>query len=95
MLALLLTIVTLSAATCEDLIKSNENIVSVEEAFSCIDSIEMDSDWKKTLLDNMKRLFELYIYKDIVKNPPQPEGRDNYYVSVDIDERLNALSAST
>ncbi|EDR21742.1 hypothetical protein EDI_320470 [Entamoeba dispar SAW760] len=78
------------ALTCDSL---NEMMTyTPEEAFECIDSIQTTEEFNTKLLGDITTLFETYVYKDIVKNPPQPSIDSSYFTSVDIDERLKAIN---
>ncbi|BFU24573.1 hypothetical protein EHI8A_174350 [Entamoeba histolytica HM-1:IMSS-B] len=79
-----------SALTCDSL--NAKTLYSPDEAFECIESIQTTEEFNTKLLGDITTLFETYVYKDIVKNPPQPSIDSNYFTSVDIDERLKAIN---
>ncbi|KAL7719943.1 VWFA domain-containing protein [Entamoeba marina] len=84
-------LITLSIALdCGEFIQQQS--YTPQEAFECINSITTTEDFNTKLVDSLKTLFESYVYKDILKNPPQPEGYDNYHYSVNIDDRLEQIN---
>ncbi|GAT99008.1 hypothetical protein CL6EHI_031950 [Entamoeba histolytica] len=45
--------------------------------------------------DGLKYYLESYVFKDILKNPPQPAFSDDYYNKIDIDAELNKINTQT
>ncbi|KAL7718008.1 Uncharacterized protein QTN25_004703 [Entamoeba marina] len=78
-----------SAITCEELVGLQS--YTVDDAFDCINSVTVDEQWTSQTQEGLLSLFETYVFKDILINPPQPEGYPNFFTSVNIDERLKAL----
>ena len=42
-------------------------------------------------MTSFKQIFDSYVYKDIMKNPPQPEGYTDYHKTVDLDEMFDSI----
>ncbi|KAL7718964.1 VWFA domain-containing protein [Entamoeba marina] len=90
---LLFLILTTSLATlCPSL--TTLSVYNVEDAFECIDSVETTEEFNTNLVNSLKVLLETYVYKDIMKSPPQPNGYSSYYEIVNIDERLNDINVT-
>ena len=92
MLFIFLFALTASAVKCSDLIPNG--VYTPEEIFECIESVESTVEYNEELVTVLKTLFESYVYKDILKNPPQPSFDSNYHKIVDIDERLSSIDTS-
>ncbi|KAL7720400.1 VIT domain-containing protein [Entamoeba marina] len=89
----LFIILTTTLATQCSLLES-DNCYSIEDAFECIDSVVTTEEYNSNLVDSLKVLLDTYVYKDIIKSPPQPNGYSSYFEIVDIDERLNNINVS-
>ncbi|EDR27846.1 hypothetical protein EDI_073440 [Entamoeba dispar SAW760] len=62
---------------CIGYIKSE--IDTVDSAFECIESIETTEEENEDIINGLKYYLEAYVFKDILKNPPQPSFSNNYY----------------
>ena len=75
-----------------DIIYLNYNQISV------IDDLleeEVTENFCKDVIRNLQDLFEIYVYSDIAKNPPQIEGYPNYHHDkINIKERLNNIKTT-
>ena len=64
--------------------------------YSVIDDLmeeDISESFCKDVIKNFKDLFEIYVYTDIAKNPPDIIGHPNYHhEKIDIIERLNKIS---
>ena len=69
----------------------SKGVYTVDEAFECIDSVEIDEKWKENIIETTKVYLEPYIYTDILKAPPTVEGHENYFIQIDIMDRLNKI----
>ncbi|BFU21981.1 hypothetical protein EHI8A_137670 [Entamoeba histolytica HM-1:IMSS-B] len=88
---LLLLLITLtSALQCNELLPNK--MYSVSDAFECIESVKINNTFTQYVQKTLQVLFETYVYKDILKSPPQPSFNTEFYTTVDIDERLKNLS---
>ena len=70
-------------------------IDTVDSAFECIESIETTEKENNYIITGLKYYLEAYVFKDILKNPPQPSFSNNYYEKVDIDAELNKINTKT
>ncbi|EDR23532.1 hypothetical protein EDI_107910 [Entamoeba dispar SAW760] len=68
---------------------------TVDSAFECIESIETTEKENNSIINDLKYYLEGCVFKDILKNPPQPSFSNNYYEKVDIDEQLNTINTKT
>ena len=64
---------------------------SIEEFFYYVNKIEISEENSNKLIDDLIKIFERYVFLDIIKNPPQPKNKENYYNKVNIIEELNLL----
>jgi hypothetical protein len=54
---------------------------------------EISEIFCNNVIKNLQNLFEIYVYTDIAKNPPQIEGHPNYpHEKINIQERLAKIS---
>lgn len=88
-LYLLAICINVGAFQCEDLVQ--DNLYSVKDAFECINSIKVNQSWTSQVQSGLLSLFDTYVFKDILKNPPQPAFDNHFYESIDIDARLREL----
>ncbi|EDR29782.1 hypothetical protein EDI_222990 [Entamoeba dispar SAW760] len=70
-------------------------IDTVDGAFECIESLITLPDQNEEIINVLKYYLEAYVFKDILKNPPQPSFSNNYYEKVDIDSELNKINTDT
>ena len=61
------------------------------QVFGCMNSIDFGSSYYKEAIDDIIKLVEPYVYLDILKNPPQPEGFSNYFKPVDLIAELKKV----
>ena len=64
---------------------------SIEEFFYTVNKIEISEENSNKLINNLIKIFERYVFLDIIKNPPQPKNKENYYNKVDIIEELKLV----
>lgn len=65
-----------------------------EEAFECVKKANFESDYYKGIIDDLVALIEPYVFLEILKNPPQPNGFSNYIKAVDLIGELRNVSTS-
>ncbi|EDR22410.1 hypothetical protein EDI_039100 [Entamoeba dispar SAW760] len=94
MISLLLLFITFSLSKQCSEYTTNE-IDTVDSAFECIESIETTEKENNDIITGLKYYLEAYVFKDILKNPPQPSFSNNYYEKVDIDAELNKINTKT
>ena len=61
------------------------------QVFGCMNSIDFGSSYYKEAIDDIIKLVEPYVYLDILKNPPQPNGFNNYFKPVDLIAELKKV----
>ena len=72
-------------------IELKENVIyEVSEFFDKIKKAEITEEDSKSLVDNLKKILERYVFLDILKNPPQPS--ENYFNTVDLIDELNNIN---
>ncbi|KAL7715884.1 VWFA domain-containing protein [Entamoeba marina] len=81
---------SIAFASC-DFLESGE-IYSVQEAYDCIESVEISDQKAKEMLNDVKSLFEVYVYKDILKY--ELPNNKYYQYTVDIDEGLENINTT-
>ena len=64
---------------------------TVEEYFYYLRKIEISEIDSIKLIDKLSKILERYVYLDILKNPPQPQNKENYYNKVNLIEELNLI----
>ncbi|EMD45715.1 Hypothetical protein EHI5A_066210, partial [Entamoeba histolytica KU27] len=70
-------------------------IDTVDGAFECIESIETTEKENEDIINGLKNYLNGDVFKDILKNPPQPSFSNNYYKKMDIDAELNKINTKT
>ncbi|EDR23362.1 hypothetical protein EDI_268270 [Entamoeba dispar SAW760] len=95
MLNLFLLFITFSLSKQCNEYNQGYEIDTVDSAFECIESIETTEEENNDIITGLKYYLEAYVFKDILKNPPQPSFSNNYYEKVDIDEQLNKINTKT
>ncbi|EKE40850.1 hypothetical protein ENU1_077820 [Entamoeba nuttalli P19] len=90
---LCLFILISSSQTCDEF--KNYSYKSINESFNCLNSVSTTISENKILVDLLHTYFEAYVYKDILKAPPQPSFSRTYYKSVDIDTELKNININT
>ena len=66
-----------------------EKHYTVEEYFYYLRKIEISEKDSVKLIDDLSKILERYVYLDILKNPPQPQNKGNYYNQVNLIEEIN------
>ena len=61
------------------------------QVIGCLRSIKFTDDYFKEALDDIVKSLEPYVFLDILKNPPQPEGLSDYFTPVDLVEELKKV----
>ena len=64
------------------------------QAIACVRKANFGSDFYKSVIDDIVTLTEPYVFLDILKNPPQPEGFSGYFKPVDLIANLKKISTS-
>ena len=67
---------------------------TIKETFECLNSIQLTKSDQKYLLDQIKEILDGYVYKDILKNPPQPSKNQNYHERIDFDSEIQQIEKS-
>ncbi|EAL49880.2 hypothetical protein CL6EHI_179700 [Entamoeba histolytica] len=80
---------------CNETRFSWNHIETVDSAFECIESIQTTEDENTDIINELKYYLNAYVFKDILKNPPQPSFSNNYYEKVDIDSELDKINTKT
>ena len=88
MFKLLLFVLLTYSSPCEEL--KSKTLYSIEDAFECINSINITKEEATAILTDVKQLFNAYVFKDILKN--ELNSSKYYQFSVDIDQRLNNIN---
>lgn len=65
------------------------NIYEISELFDKLEKVMIHENEIKDLISNLTQILERYVYIDISKYPPQPDGKDNYHNAVDLIKELN------
>ena len=74
------------------IILNEEKIYEISEYFDIIKKMEISEEDSISLINNLEKIMERYVYLDILKNPPQPQGKDDYYNTVDLQKELNEMN---
>ncbi|BFU25959.1 hypothetical protein CL6EHI_180400 [Entamoeba histolytica] len=74
---------------------TGSQIDTVDGAFECIESLDTLPEQNKEIINGLKVRLEAYVFKDILKNPPQPSFSNNYYEKVDVDAELDKINTDT
>ena len=61
------------------------------QVLGCMNSIDFGSNYYKEAIDDIIKLVEPYVYLDILKNPPQPKGFNNYFKPIDLIAELRKV----
>ena len=57
----------------------------------CLRSVKFTDEYFKEALDDIIKSTEPYVYTDILKNPPQPEGLGDYFTPLDLVGELKKV----
>ncbi|GAB1221141.1 hypothetical protein ENUP19_0066G0003 [Entamoeba nuttalli] len=79
---------------CNDY-KQGFEIDTVDSAFEYIESIKTTEKENSDIINGLKYYLESYVFKDILKNPPQPSFLNDYYNKIVIDAELNKINVRT
>ena len=61
------------------------------QVIGCMKSIDFGNTYYKEAVDDIIKLVEPYVYLDILKNPPQPKGFNDYFKPVDLIAELRKV----
>ncbi|EDS88903.1 hypothetical protein CL6EHI_145160 [Entamoeba histolytica] len=96
MICIILLFITASLSKqCSEFEQYKYIIDTVDSAFECIESIQTTEGANNAIINDLKYYLESYVFKDILKNPPQPSFSNNYYEKVDIDSKLDKINTKT
>ncbi len=70
----------------------NEEIYEIFDFLELIRTVKISENNQKNIIKNFKQLLNRYVYLDILKNPPQPKERKDYYNKVDLIKELDTLN---
>ncbi|BFU21865.1 hypothetical protein EHI8A_050920 [Entamoeba histolytica HM-1:IMSS-B] len=83
------TLIAIAFATqCKEL---TPGVYSVIDAFECINSVSLSLEKATNIQHSLQSLFQTYVFKDILKNPPQPSFDNKFFPTLDIDAQLASL----
>ena len=54
--------------------------------------MEISEEDSKNLISNLEKILERYVYLDILKNPPQPKDKEDYFNSDDLIKEFNEIN---
>lgn len=88
-----LTVITLVALCCTLAFAADDpcdlgEFCTPKEVLKCVRSVKFDSTYYKEIINDIITIIEQYVYSDILKNPPQPEGLTDYFEPVDLIAEL-------
>lgn len=69
----------------------------LEESSSFMDSLyeEIDESYANDVISNFKSILKYFIFNDIIKNPPEPEGYKDYaHPAIDFDEAFENINTA-
>ena len=96
MICIILLFITVSLSKqCSEFEQYKYIIDTVDSTFECIESIQTTEGANNAIINDLKYYLESYVFKDILKNPPQPSFSNNYYEKVDIDSKLDKINTKT
>lgn len=76
-------------------LKENEDVYPNLKQFSNINALQDEQLYEffcKKVIKNFENIFEIYVYSDIAKNPPQIEGHLNYHhEKINLKEKLEQI----
>lgn len=64
------------------------------QAIACARKADFGRDYYKSAIDDIITLLEPYVFLDILKNPPQPEGFSGYFKAVDLISSLKKVDTN-
>ena len=68
------------------------NYYEISELFDKLEKVKITEKDSKELISNLTQILERYVFLDILKNPPQPDGKANYHDPVDLIKELNEIN---
>ena len=96
-LALALSLATVTGAAPS----SNDNPLcylpqycTPEQVINCMKSVVFEQAYYKSVIDDIITLLDPYVFTDILKNPPQPEGFTDYFKPVDLIAELRKINTN-
>ena len=96
-LALVLSLATATGAAPS----SNDNPLcelprycTPEQVINCIKSVKFEQAYYKNVVNDIITLLDPYVFTDILKNPPQPEGFTDYFEPVDLIAELREINTN-
>ena len=89
----MLVLVTLLSLCYAECTLKDPGFYEVDQVMSCINSVPITEDWNQKVVASMREYLDAYVYKDILKNPPQVDGKD-YFPKVDLDDKLDAIDTT-
>ena len=69
-------------------------ICTPAQAIACARKANFGSDFYKSVINDIVTLTEPYVFLDILKNPPQPEGFSGYFKAVDLIADLKNINTN-
>ena len=73
-------------------LNQNLNFYEISELFDKLEKVKITEKDSKELISNLTQILERYVFLDILKNPPQPDGKANYHDPVDLIKELNEIN---
>lgn len=67
-------------------------IYDIKEYLNAIKQIKISEEDAKNLIDNLTKILERYVYLDILKNPPQPPGYNDYHNTIYLIDELSQIN---
>ena len=66
--------------------------VKIEEIIQELESEKLSKSDSEQIIKNIISLLDRYVFMDIAKNPPQPDGYEKYHESFNMIEELNKIN---
>ena len=67
-------------------------VYDVSTFLNAIKQIEISEEDSKNIIYNLQLILERYVYLDILKKPPQPQGNKDYYNTLDLSNTLSQIN---
>ena len=79
--------------SCHLFLFISSKVYSIEEVFSLLNNLTETEDNLNKIIDSLSEtLNKAYTYNEIYKNPPQPKFDENYYIKINIQEKLKSIN---